>query len=56
MHIIQLPLLCISAWLKAEASKPRKQRRNLKQLHLELKELGYEGSYDRVAAIRFYAC
>jgi hypothetical protein len=22
----------------------------LKQLHLELKELGYEGSYDRVAA------
>jgi hypothetical protein len=40
----------LSAWLKAEASKPRKQRRNLKQLHLELKELGYEGSYDRVAA------
>ncbi|SHN43244.1 Homeodomain-like domain-containing protein [Duganella sacchari] len=40
----------LSAWLKAEASKPRKQRRNLKQLHLDLKELGYEGSYDRVAA------
>lgn len=40
----------LSAWLKAEASKSRKQRCNLKQLHLELKELGYEGSYDRVAA------
>jgi len=40
----------LSAWLKAEAGKPRKQRRNLKQLHLDLKELGYEGSYDRVAA------
>ncbi len=40
----------LSSWLKAEASRPRKQRRNLKQLHLELKELGYEGSYDRVAA------
>jgi len=40
----------LSGWLKAEASKPRKQRRNLRQLHLELKDLGYEGSYDRVAA------
>jgi len=40
----------LSAWLKAEATKPRKQRRNLKQIHLDLKELGYEGSYDRVAA------
>ena len=40
----------LSAWLKAEASKPRKQRRNLKQIHLDLKELGYKGSYDRVAA------
>jgi len=40
----------LSGWLKAEASKPRKQRRNLRQLHLDLRELGYEGSYDRVAA------
>lgn len=40
----------LAGWLKAEAGKPRKQRRNLKQLHLDLKELGYEGSYDRVAA------
>ncbi len=40
----------LSSWLKVEATRPRKQRRNLKQLHLELKELGYGGSYDRVAA------
>ena len=40
----------LSAWLKAEASKPRRQRRNLKQLHFDLKELGYAGSHDRVAA------
>jgi hypothetical protein len=40
----------LSAWLKAEAGKPRKQRRNLKQIHEDLKELGYDGSYDRVAA------
>jgi len=40
----------LSGWLKAEATKPRKQRRNLKQIHQDLKELGYEGSYDRVAA------
>lgn len=40
----------LSGWLKAETTKPRKQRRNLKKLHLELKQLGYEGSYDRVVA------
>ena len=40
----------LSGWLKAETTKPRKQRRNLKQIHEDLKELGYEGSYDRVAA------
>ncbi len=38
-----------SAWLNAEAVKSRKQRRTLKQMFLDLKELGYEGSYDRVA-------
>jgi hypothetical protein len=43
-------LVQLSGWQKAEAGKPRKQRRNLKQLYLDLKELGYEGSYDRVAA------
>ncbi|WP_370529051.1 helix-turn-helix domain-containing protein [Undibacterium sp. KW1] len=41
--------LQLSSWLKTEASKNRKQRRSLKQLHLDLKELGFEGSYDRVA-------
>lgn len=40
----------LSGWLKAETTKPRKQRRNLKQLHQELKELGYGESYDHVAA------
>jgi len=42
--------LKLSAWLKTEAAKSRKQRRTLKQLHLELRALGYEGSYDQVAA------
>jgi len=42
--------LKLSSWLKTEAAKSRKQRRTLKQLHLELRALGYEGSYDRVAA------
>jgi AraC-like DNA-binding protein len=36
----------LSGWLKAETVKPRKQRRNLKHIHEDLKELGY----DRVAA------
>ena len=33
-----------------EKSKSRKQRRTLKQLHSALVQLGYTGSYDRVAA------
>lgn len=40
----------LTAWLSAEAVKSRKQRRTLKQMFLDLKELGYKGSYDRVAA------
>ena len=40
----------LSAWLSAESVKSRKQRRTLKQMFLDLRELGYEGSYDRVAA------
>jgi transposase len=40
----------LSAWLKTESTKSRKQRRTLKQLHEDLRELGFEGSYDRVAA------
>ena len=40
----------LSAWLKTESGKGRKQRRNLRQLHADLTALGYTGSYDRVAA------
>ena len=39
-----------AGWLKTEAAKSRKQRRSLKQLHEELVDLGFKGSYDRVAA------
>jgi transcriptional regulator with XRE-family HTH domain len=42
--------LKLSAWLKTESSKSRKQRRSLRQLHADLCVLGFEGSYDRVAA------
>ena len=40
----------LSAWLKQEAGKSRKQRRTVKQLHADLVALGFEGSYGRVAA------
>jgi AcrR family transcriptional regulator len=40
----------LSALLKTEAAKSRKQRRTLKRIHEDLKELGFEGSYDRGAA------
>lgn len=40
----------LSHWLKVEAGKNRKQRRNLKQLYADLVTLGYSGSYDRVCA------
>ena len=40
----------LAGWLKTEASKPRKQRRTLKQMHADLASLGYTGSYNRVAA------
>ena len=40
----------LSAWLKTEAGKSRKERRTLKQMHADLVALGYEGSYGRVAA------
>jgi transposase len=40
----------LSQWLKTEAGKSRKQRRTLKQMHAELVELGFDGSYGRVAA------
>lgn len=40
----------LAAWLKTEAGKNRKQRRNLRQIYTDLTALGYTGSYDRVAA------
>ena len=40
----------LTAWLKTEAGKGRKQKRNLKLLHRDLVQLGFTGSYDRVAA------
>ena len=40
----------LAGWLKTEASKGRKQRRTLKQLHADLVALGFTGSYNRVAA------
>ncbi|MCE7903950.1 MAG: IS21 family transposase [Gammaproteobacteria bacterium PRO9] len=40
----------LSSWLQRESGRGRKHRRNLRQLYLDLVELGYRGSYDRVAA------
>ena len=40
----------LSAWLKREMGRPRKQKRTVKQLHADLVTLGYDGSYGRVAA------
>ena len=40
----------LTIWLQRESGHNRKRRRNLKQLHRDLVTLGYEGSYDRVAA------
>ncbi|MFV0280859.1 MAG: IS21 family transposase [Rhodoblastus sp.] len=40
----------LSHMLRQEAAKPRKQKRTIKQLHGDLVALGYDGSYNRVAA------
>ena len=40
----------LSGWLRREAGRPRKQRRTVKQLCGDLVSLGYDGSYNRVAA------
>ena len=40
----------LAGWLKTEAGKSRKQRRTLKQMHTDLVVLGFDGSYNRVAA------
>jgi len=40
----------LSVWLRTEVTKSRKQRRTAKQMHADLVVLGYDGSYNRVAA------
>ena len=40
----------LSHMLRQEAGKSRKQKRTVKQLHGDLVALGYDGSYNRVAA------
>ena len=40
----------LSHMLRHEAGKSRKQKRTIKQLHADLVALGYDGSYNRVAA------
>ena len=40
----------LSHMLRQEAGKSRKQKRTIKQLHADMVVLGYEGSYNRVAA------
>jgi len=42
--------LTLTSWLFRETRRHRKQRRSVKQLHSDLVQLGYTGSYDRVAA------
>jgi transposase len=40
----------LAEWLRVEAGKGRKARRNARRLHADLVVLGYDGSYARVAA------
>ena len=40
----------LTEWLEREWSRGRKQRRNVKELFLALRGIGYSGSYDRVCA------
>ena len=40
----------LSAWLRREMGRSRKQKRTIKRLHADLVNLGFEGSYGRVAA------
>ena len=40
----------LSHMLRQETGKSRKQKRTIKQLHADLASLGYDGSYNRVAA------
>jgi hypothetical protein len=40
----------LSIWLLMEQRKSRKERRTAKQMHADLVQLGFDGSYERVAA------
>jgi transposase len=40
----------LRSWLAMESQRGRKQRRSVRRLYRELVQLGYRGSYDRVAA------
>jgi len=40
----------LTGWLVTEQRKSRKDRRTAKQMHADLVQLGYDGSYERVAA------
>ena len=40
----------LALWLRREMARSRKQKRTVKQLHADLVSLGYNGSYNRVAA------
>ena len=40
----------LSTWLVTEQRKSRKERRTAKQMHADLVTLGFDGSYERVAA------
>lgn len=40
----------LTSWLHRESRRHRKQRKTVKTLYADLQLLGYEGSYDRVAA------
>ena len=42
--------LTLTSWLFRESRRHRKQRKAVRQLHTDLVQLGYTGSYDRVAA------
>ena len=35
----------LSSWLVAQTRKSRKERRTVKQMHVDLMQLGYDGSY-----------
>lgn len=42
--------LTLTSWLFRESRRHRKQRKTVRHLHSDLVQLGYTGSYDRVAA------